>query len=115
MRITIIALAMLLSASVTNAQKPDTQSANYLMPGCRNFIRAGATDNPVLQGLCAGSVNGIAWGVSLASLLCTPDEVTLSQEVRVVVAFIDARPARMHEDFRELAFEALLNAWPCRK
>jgi hypothetical protein len=43
-----------------------------------------------------------------------PDKVTLSQEVRVVIAYIEARPARMHEDFDSLAHEALQAAWPCR-
>jgi hypothetical protein len=33
--------------------------------------------------------------------------------VRVVVAYIEARPARVHEDFRNLALEALREAWPC--
>jgi hypothetical protein len=43
-----------------------------------------------------------------------PDGVTTGQEVRVVIAYIDARPARMHEDFRSLALEALRAAWPCK-
>jgi hypothetical protein len=43
-----------------------------------------------------------------------PDGVTLGQEVKVVVAYIDARPARMHEPFTQLALEALRTAWPCR-
>ncbi len=39
---------------------------------------------------------------------------TVGQEVRVVVAYIDARPARMHEPFIALALEALQKAWPCK-
>jgi hypothetical protein len=31
----------------------------------------------------------------------------------IVVRYIDDRPARQQEDFRELALEALKNAWPC--
>ena len=42
-------------------------------------------------------------------------EVTLGQMVRVIVAYIDARPARVHEDFRLLALEALVDAWPCKR
>src|SRR4029453_4871755 len=30
------------------------------------------------------------------------------------VQYIDARPARMHEDFRILAAEAMRAAWPCK-
>jgi hypothetical protein len=42
-----------------------------------------------------------------------PDRVTVGQEVRVVVAYIEARPARMHENFVGLAYEAVRPAWPC--
>jgi hypothetical protein len=42
------------------------------------------------------------------------DGVTLGQEVRVVVAYIEARPELMHEPFRMLALEVLRSAWPCR-
>jgi hypothetical protein len=33
---------------------------------------------------------------------------------RTVVRYIDDRPSRLEEDFRELALEALRQAWPCR-
>lgn len=47
--------------------------------------------------------------------VCIPaGEVTVNQQVRVVVAYIDARPNRLHEDFRILALEALKDAWPCK-
>ena len=29
--------------------------------------------------------------------------------------YIDARPAKMNEDFRELALDAMDAAWPCKK
>jgi len=40
--------------------------------------------------------------------------VTRGQTVQVVMAYIDSRPARLHESFYALALEALRNAWPCR-
>jgi hypothetical protein len=43
-----------------------------------------------------------------------PDGVATGQMVRVVVSYIDARPARMHEPFKGLALEALRAAWPCK-
>jgi hypothetical protein len=39
---------------------------------------------------------------------------TNDQLVRVVVAYIDARPERMHESFAVVALEALQAAWPCK-
>jgi Rap1a immunity proteins len=43
-----------------------------------------------------------------------PDGVTREQAVRVVIAYIDAQPAWMHENFGVLALEALREAWPCK-
>jgi hypothetical protein len=45
----------------------------------------------------------------------TPICETLEQKIRVVVAYIEARPNRMHENFNFLAIEALRDAWPCRE
>jgi hypothetical protein len=64
-------------------------------------------------------------GVSLSALPATrasapalcldiPYGPTIDQFVKVVVAYIEARPARMHEQFEGLTIEALRAAWPCR-
>jgi hypothetical protein len=47
--------------------------------------------------------------------VCTPPGVTRGQLVRVVVAYVEARPRRMHEPFWQLTYEALVDAWPCNK
>jgi hypothetical protein len=39
---------------------------------------------------------------------------TNGQFMRVVVQYIDQRPARLHENFHNLAHEALRAAWPCK-
>ena len=41
--------------------------------------------------------------------------MTTNQAIAVVVKYIEARPERMHEDFRALALEALTAAWPCKR
>jgi hypothetical protein len=53
---------------------------------------------------------------AVTSLHCLdiPEKVTLLQLVRGVIAYIEARPQRMHESFNDLALEALRTAWPCR-
>jgi hypothetical protein len=48
------------------------------------------------------------------SSTCPATGVTHDQVVRVVIAYIDARPARLNEDFMELATEAMVAAWPCK-
>ena len=65
-----------------------------------------STDEPIkLEG------NG---RLSRQSCLDFPERVTTEQMVRVVVTYIEGRPARMHEPFNHLALEALRAAWPCR-
>jgi hypothetical protein len=34
---------------------------------------------------------------------------------RVVVFYLNNQPARLHEDFRKLALEAMRNAFPCNR
>jgi hypothetical protein len=46
---------------------------------------------------------------------CVPDRSTVGQAVRVIVAYVDQRPERMHEHFEVLVLEALRRAWPCRR
>jgi hypothetical protein len=45
---------------------------------------------------------------------CPPVGANQGQAIRVVIAYIDQRPARMHEPFVALALEALRASWPCR-
>ncbi|WP_409997233.1 Rap1a/Tai family immunity protein [Bradyrhizobium cosmicum] len=65
-----------------------------------------------LQGYCAGLVVGLRYMYDDA---CVPDGATPNQVLRVVVQYIDSRPARLHEDFRILALEAMKQSWPCNR
>jgi hypothetical protein len=128
-RIANIIISGALALTVTAAEAAeDTNSANRFMPGCRSVL-AGSSKVADLtpMGLCIGIVRGIGTMAILLNLgmpehkgalalICMdpPGEVTTAQEIRVVVAYIDARPARMHEDFGALAVEALHAAWPCK-
>jgi hypothetical protein len=98
-----------------------------MMPGCRALVDSKSHADTVRQALCAGTVSGIAFTASLVRgleqitsstrpVLCIdpPGGVTTGQYVRVVVAYIDARPVRMHERFELLALEAIRDAWPCK-
>jgi Rap1a immunity proteins len=126
------AAALALTVTATSAAEEDTGSANYRLRYCKDFMTL-ISNNPRLvspfqSGICVGTVAGIAMtgrliGVltetettSEARLACLaiPEAAPLVQQVRVVVAYIDARPARMHERFDLLALEALRTAWPCK-
>jgi len=113
-------------ALTTTAASAQVSSANEMMPHCRNALDPKSPENLYAQGACVGTIVGIAFvAMSLNALspsgenvrreLCVNPPATgaRGQLVRTVVAYIDARPARMHEDFRSLALEALRTAWPC--
>jgi hypothetical protein len=102
--------ALALSDESAFAQE-DTKSANYVMTGCHSLV-ADQNIEPFLQGICAGLISGVTYQ---SKDNCLPVGVTRAQIVRVVVQYIGVRPARMHEDFRKLALEALRAAWPCEK
>jgi hypothetical protein len=106
----VVVAALMLSGGAGFAA--DADSANTVMPGCREFINDKSTAKPFEQGRCTGLINGLAY---LYDESCRPSAVTRGQIVRVVVQYIDARPARMHEDFRVLAMEAIKTAWPCQR
>jgi Rap1a immunity proteins len=56
---------------------------------------------------------GVAYIGWYALCIDIPQGVTLEQMTRVVVAYIDKRPERMHEYFTDLALQALQFVWPC--
>jgi hypothetical protein len=91
----------------------DTDSANYVMPACRATLNRDLQTQVLLpmSMLCAGLVEGIHFA---ASGVCHDQRVTREQVLRVVVKYIDDRPARLNENFKALALEALQAAWPCR-
>ncbi len=86
-------------------------SATWVIPGCREA----PTDTQVSnyrRGFCAGAVRTI---IETDERVCPPGTATNGQAIRVVVQYIDARPARQHESFAFLAMDALRAAWPCRR
>jgi hypothetical protein len=105
----VVVAALMLNGGNGLAAEVDPHSANFIMPGCREDL-AGKSNWSV--GLCDGLIAGLIYA---NRNICEPDGVTHRQEVRVVAQYIDARPARMHEDFRTLALEALKAAWPCSR
>lgn len=131
--------AAAIALTVTAAPAAEAvSSANSIMPGCRGFasrVDQNSLNDAFDQGFCAGTVGaigfmGTAMKIGLQSntepddrfavvarrsaCLDIPAGVTLGQEVRVVISYIEVRPARMHEPFRGLALDALRTAWPCK-
>ena len=109
-----VAAAVFLSASAANAVEDATLSADRMLPACTAFIRdraPGDVDGVFAAGRCIGLMQGLGFA---SRLFCPPGEVTVAQRARVAVTYVEARPERMHEDFRVLAVEAMQKAWPCK-
>jgi hypothetical protein len=107
----ILAVLFTLIFSTAHADD-DVNSANFYLPGCQDFI---AGTNSFFAGRCVGVIEGLGILERLNHVWCAPNASTSEQWVRVIVYYIEARPERMHEDFRSLAIEALKVAWPCQK
>lgn len=73
-------------------------SANFITVGCRD----GISGEPFLRGLCAGMVATIFYFSHTHFAFCPPNGSNVGQATRVVVLYIDQRPARIHEDFMAL-------------
>jgi hypothetical protein len=108
-----VALALLGQEGGAFAQT-DPASANRVMPGCRDFV-SDADRSMYLQGLCAGLIRAMFYFGSGRFGICPPSGASVGQAARVVVLYIDQRPARMHEVFEDLALEAMQHAWPCKR
>jgi len=111
-----VAAAVFLSASAASAVEDATLSADRMLPACTAFIRdraPGDVDGVFAAGRCIGLMQGLGFASRLFGV-CPPDEVTVAQRARVAVTYVEARPERMHEDFRVLAVEAMQKAWPCK-
>jgi hypothetical protein len=114
MRKAIICVALLALGITTASAQQSLFSASSVLPGCRAVFEEGRGLGRQDTGYCVGAINAL---VFLAPTECIeiPDGVTFLQILVVVGRFIEARPERMDDAFVGLAFEALLDAWPCRK
>jgi hypothetical protein len=114
-RVSVVALSLLLFATVRGAESAELSrpedAAAFIIPSCRESTEPGSISGAFEQGMCIGLLKGLYY---LSSDACIPPAITIGAVARIVVRYIDHRPTRMHEDFRELALEALKTAWPCR-
>lgn len=107
-----LALAAPLASTGARAQQ-DTNSANYIMLGCEAFLLDPIpTSKLLVAGVCAGIVDTLQ---ATKPNICLPGISTRRLLVRGVVTYINNNPARLHENFIELAGEALEQTWPCTK
>src|SRR5262249_48917869 len=92
---------------------------DYVMPGCRDaaslitFSNAAESEEQVsLTSFCAGIVVGLSF-MGQPYGICVPTGTTSQQAATIVVHYIDAQRASIHEEFDPLAVEAWRANWPC--
>jgi hypothetical protein len=93
------------------AQRTDSESVNWMLPGCRVAFNGEVESNPYRAGMCVGTIEGIIYK---SQDLCIPTGVNVRQAFAVVMRYIDQRPERWHQSFKAIANEALVTVWPCR-
>jgi hypothetical protein len=118
-----LVLVLAMAPATETPAENDSQTASAIMPGCNAWIAqlsrgsAAPGSNIFLAGECMGIVGTILYfsrDFSIFSSACPPANVTYTQAIQTVMAYINARPQRIQERFVDLATEALHDAWPCR-
>jgi Rap1a immunity proteins len=122
MRALIFGIATGLVLGTSTLAQEDKDSSNHMLRYCR----AAASNEPLtrtvdaaMAGMCIGLIDGIALMMSdfppeeKEKTSCPPRKVKLEQTVQAVITYIEARPERMHENFKMLVIEAIHDAWPC--
>jgi hypothetical protein len=129
MRPLIVALALGLATVAQPHAEENRGSANYMLPLCKSWLMVNVDKDidalknilrtePIqltMGGMCAGMVVGISEALRAFELYCPPDGVTNDQLVRMVVAEIEKRPERLHEDFVVPVSAVMVAHWPCHK
>lgn len=103
------------------AAGPATSSGDDLLAGCRAVATGThpAPNDSTQAGICFGELEALNWLApgQKSTLLrsCVPDDVTVQQMAKVVVAYIEQHRDRAREPFQGLALEALASTWPCQE
>jgi hypothetical protein len=112
-RVALVSVSLLIHFEA-QAQSSDPLSANWIMPGCRAWLASNSDREPVTSRICAGKIVGVRGTMQRLNVICVPSRATIDQTIRIVVQYIEARPAMHHLQFHDLAFDALRATWPCR-
>lgn len=105
----------MLLVGVPGALAAPVVSANEVIEGCRAIASGNWRRSEIILAAvhCNGIIEGASTTAAVAGWVCPPQTAIMSQTVKVVVQYLDVRPARLHESFVLLALEALIAAWPC--
>jgi hypothetical protein len=128
---TIICAVSIVVAFATAAAEEDTHSAHFMLPYCKLGSRQTMANprNALIYGQCFGMISGIvmmtevlrqgraAGKAELDPALCVelPGDMTILQLIDRVVKYGDAHPEQARDKFEFVAFNALHDAFACKK
>jgi hypothetical protein len=91
---------------------PDLTTVNLNLQCNRLLVSktAGASFN---QGLCVGIILGVEDNAHYDKKICVPNNMNIRDRLIVVKNYVETQPKRMKEAYASLAFDALIQKWPC--
>jgi hypothetical protein len=63
--------------------------------------------------LCIGIILGVEDNAHYDRKICIPKNIDIKKRAQVIKDFVATQPNRMNESFASLAFDALVQKWPC--
>lgn len=119
-------LALCIPAVVLATTDAAAQSTQELASACEAVASSRVIDGKVEvvqdfdTGRCWGAFSVVQWAVVLVDDVgtrrfgvCAPPESTRTQLVAVFVEYARRNPARLHERFTAVVFDALRDSFPC--
>lgn len=112
-------LALVFSASYTPFVNGESQmqtipslSVEAMLSSCTALLE---NKKPLTyaDGLCMGIIYGVEDNASYDKKICIPTAVDQLERLTVVRQYVLGQPNRSTEAFASLAFDALLQKWPC--
>lgn len=108
--LTISLVVLSFTTKVSYSQTSNTGNSEY--QNCKNVLNEKNNDHILGQGKCLGIMNTLFY-FSERFDICTPKGSGSQQATRILVAYLDKNPDKLHKPIYDLAIEALKEVWPC--
>jgi hypothetical protein len=91
---------------------PDLTTAK-LNTECNRLLIIKTKEASFNQGLCVGIILGVEDNAHYDKKICVPNTMNIRDRLIVVKNYVQTQPQRMMEAYASLAFDALVQKWPC--
>jgi hypothetical protein len=118
MKQTILVFAVVFCGIFAHGQNvPEVLTGASLKKSCEMALNGGQKnpDDYVDTGVCIGEVSATAYVMSVLKIISVPKEVSVEDEIRVVVKFLDANPTEVNLRDTSLVGSALVSVWGTKK